>query len=482
MSFDNIKNEIPKIVEYINDNKKYISVNRTLFEIYNGRLTKYLHDAIDAETKTDNTKFEIKARIATINILQKVVGKLSKVYTAKVSRKLLYTDNALYQEIFDNMEISLELNDTLKSANELLNVSHCVALEPVFSNGKNELRVIPAHQFLPYSSDEDDHTRMTHFIKFIGNENCNSKIIKCIVYDENSWVEINGAGAILDYGEHNLGVIPFIYINRSKYLLKPFEDEDTLHMTLLLPLMLTDLNFALRFQSHSIVYGVNVDASNLSMTPNSFWSFQSNGGDGDKPIIGTINPTVDSDKMIATINHEFALWLDTKNIKTSALKNGATGESVSGISKAIDNADVNDIIDTDTNLFRNAEAKLWELIRRMYNANFMEKTQIDEQNVPEILSDDFAPTILFFKTNAIIETNKDSLENIITKLYNGFMTKKMALREIYPDMIDEEVDLLQEDIDNERLQDKYSDNNLSATRLSNLDAGADREKDNNENS
>jgi len=459
MSIESIKNELSNITAYINNNLNYLKINKILFDIYNDRLTKYLVQAIEAETKSDATKEEIRARLCTINILKKVVGKLSKVYNAKVARKLLFSEKPFYQDIFDEMEVNLKITQQMKLANELFNVSSCVAIEPTFINGKNEIRVIPAHQFLPYSNDKNDTTHMTHFIKFIGediiknNNNEDVVYIRYIVYDNESWIECNSNGEIHSSGEHMIGEIPFVYINKNKFLLKPYEDEDTLHMTLLLPLMMTDLNFALRFQSHSIVYGVNVDAKNLSMTPNSFWSFTSNGLEGDKPLIGTINPSVDSEKMIATINHEFTLWLDTKNIKTNSLKQSYSGDTLSGISKAIDNADVNDIIEQDTELFKSAEDNLWDLVRKMYNSNLIQ----NKESI--ILEEDFLPSIIFYRKDAIIETSKEKLENVITKLYNSFMTRKMAIKELYPDLADEEIDLLLEEIESERLQERDNDIN-----------------------
>ncbi|HAT77249.1 MAG TPA: hypothetical protein DCS19_10545 [Flavobacterium sp.] len=471
MSVEQLKSELSNINAYIGEHAEYLKVNRTLFEIYNGNLCYYLCQAIDNETKSALTREEIKARLNTTNILTKVVQKLSKVYNAKVARKLLYSDKEHYQEIFDEMEINLRITQKMKNANELMNISNCVAIEPVFIDGMNEIRVIPAHQFLPYSNNKYDKTKMTHFIKFIGedkilNERNEMNIYsRFIVYDNESWLECNTGGDIYSSGDHFLGEIPFVYINKNEYLLKPFEDADTLHMCLLLPLMLTDLNFALRFQSHSIVYGVNVDASNLSMTPNAFWSFSSNGQDGDKPIIGTINPSVDSEKMIATVNHEFTLWLDTKNIKTDALRQSYSGDTMSGISKAIDNADVNDIVDQDTILFKDAEDKLWNLVRKMYNSKFIEtKINID------YLEEDFLPTIIFYRKPVVIETSKEKLENIITKIYNNFMTVRMALKEIYPDMSDDEIEMLIKEIKNERLSKESTDNYNDSEGLSNINS------------
>jgi len=90
----------------------------------------------------------------------------------------------------------------------------------------------------------------------------------------------------------------------------------------------------------------------------------------------------------------------------------------------------------------------------MYNSNLIQ----NKENI--ILEEDFLPSIIFYRKDAVIETSKEKLENIITKLYNSFMTRKMAIKELYPDLADEEIDLLLEEIESERLQER--DNNINS--------------------
>ena len=110
---------------------------------------------------------------------------------------------------------------------------------------------------------------------------------------------------------------------------------------------------------------------------------------------------------------------------------------------------------------KDAEDKLWNLIRKMYNSKFIEtKINID------YLEEDFLPTIIFYRKPVVIETSKEKLENIITKIYNNFMTVRMALKEIYPDMSDDEIEMLIKEIESERLSKASTDNDTNSVGLS----------------
>ena len=425
--------DLQVIDKYIKDSREYLLTNETLYEIYNGRLKEHLEDVIYKETESENARKTILSRMSPINILQKVVQKLSKVYLNDVRRKNKFDLDEVQEEI-DAFEYNANLQSKLQKANEMYNLHGCVAIELL---SDKTLRILPAHTFLPFSASSEDDSRMTHFIKLIDKNNY-------IIYDENSFVEVQGTN-IIEEGVHNLGMIPFIYLNKNEFMLKPFEDKDTLQMTYLLPLMLTDLNYALRFQSHSIVYGINVDAEKLQATPDSFWSFSGSGVEGDKPEIGTIKPNVDSEKMLSTIQSQFSLWLDTKNIKTYSLSSNSSGYNLSGISKAIDNADVSDEIELQLEVFKQAEYKLFELYKRMNNNNIF----IDSKQ----LNDNFEPLIIFMRKSAIIETNKEKLENIILKLDKNLTSRKRALNELYPDYTENEIELLLQEIDEDISED-----------------------------
>lgn len=439
---------LAEILQYYKDNKHYLSVNRVLFEIYNRKMKKYLEERVLADAETENAKKQILSRLSTVNILTKLVDKLSKVYLADVRRKNK-EDIEEIQQLIDNMEWKLKLDKKMAEANRLFNVSGCVAVELIQLDEENILRILPAHTFLPFSNHPDDDTILTHFIKIIDDETL-------IIYDENYWYEVKNNNVIAEQ-EHGLGRIPFVYINSNEYMLKPFEDEETLNMVLLLPLMLTDLNFALKFQSHAIVYGINVDATDLQMSPNSFWSFQSTGMDGDKPMLGTIKPEVDSEKMLATIQTQFQLWLDTKNIKTQGF--GAESRvlaNLSGIAKAIDNADINDTIEKQIEIFKMAEYDLFDLFTKMHNSGLL----LREYEYQKDIGEDFDPLLIFNRKPELIETKREKIEAEALKLDKKLTSRKRALLELYPDYTETEIENLLKEIDEDNTEDKSQQEGL----------------------
>jgi hypothetical protein len=236
----------------------------------------------------------------------------------------------------------------------------------------------------------------------------------------------------------------FIVMNKVVFLNKPYPNYDDLHMCLLLPLLLTDLNFALRFQSHSIIYGVNIKAENLAMTPNSFWSFESS--PNEQVQLGTIEPKVEVDKMLSAIEQQFLLWLDTKNIKVQSL----ASNNLSGIAKAIDNSSIDEQIQANQKIFKRIEIILW---RKLFN-----KLGINDEGLPNIL---------FLNKETVIITTREIIDNNVKLLDNNLKTKKQVLEELYSDKSSEEIDLLLLELNKVEVKANDNNNNIN-TNVTNI--------------
>ncbi len=76
-------------------------------------------------------------------------------------------------------------------------------------------------------------------------------------------------------GSIPMGAKPFAYLSSSENLVMPMTQNDTLDMTLLIPLLLTDTSYIAKFSSFSIVYTVDVDDKEAQMAPNAVWSLKS---------------------------------------------------------------------------------------------------------------------------------------------------------------------------------------------------------------
>lgn len=404
-------------------NKEYLETSEVLFEIYNNNLTKHLKNAVLAETKTENAKNEIFARLNTTNILTKITNKLAKSYNTIVLRKFIDSNEIVrskVQESIDLLEEAYDIDYVMSLADILLNLNGTVLIEVL----QDKINIIPAY-------------------KFIFNNNI-------LVVFEEDYIKVV-EGVVVQYFDLNKKYIkeeilefnPYIVANKSLFLAQPYPDYDTINMVLLLPLMLTDLNFALRFQSHSIIYGINIEANELALTPNSFWSFKSN--DDNKPEIGTINPTVDADKLLNSVKDQFLLWLDTKNIKINSID----GSSLSGVAKAIDNASVDEQIKENQKIWKRIENLIWQLINNYHNIDYK-----------------YLPSILFIDNTKPLETNKERIENLLLLLNNKLKTKRQVLQELYSEYTNEEIDNLLAELEKNSETAKFETNSLSNTNTS----------------
>jgi hypothetical protein len=261
------------------------------------------------------------------------------------------------------------------------------------------------------------------------------------VYSGEEFLIMDADGGITGYQPNPYGAIPFVYCNSSATELIPTPDSDNLQMAILIPKLLTDLNYASQFCSHSVIYGIDIEVQNLEQNPDSFWVISSKEGSDKTPSIGTIQPTVDSDKVIALIETQLGMWLDSKGIKSSA--SGVLGSgNISGISKLIDEGDSSSVTKKQTNQFVDFEDDLWDLIQTMHG--YWASTQ----QLAEIAGDfsiDFEPTIKF-EEHKIIEDNKTKLDEIKLMFDMGITTPRMALKKLNPSFTDEQIQTILDEI------------------------------------
>ena len=444
---------IPQLLTHINVHyQNQVIYNKKLLDIWNGNLLKYVEESMSMELSPRAFQ-RSKGRIPPINILNQVVAKLSRVYTDPASRDA--GDNAIDKELLAYYEKELDVDNQLAMTNELLNLNKYFALEPYLDvNGVPDMRILPADKFLVWSDNKNDPTAMTVFIKFMGSVLKTSapvvdqygKIVKGAetvvrdvalyhIYSNDEFMVLDADGDITDYRENPYGRIPFVYCSNSSFELIPTPDSDNLSMAVLIPKLLADLNYATQFQSHSIMYGIDVDTSNLDSNPDAFWSISSVPGEGKTPSIGMIKPEVDTDKVIGLINAEMRMWLESKGLKTGSVGKASVDSATSGVSKLIDEADASAVNRKQVSLFRRYEKELWSLVKTMHD--FWASTQ-QLRDVNKAFSKDFNPYVKFAENKIVIDT-KDTLEQLKVEFDLGLTTPELALRKLYPDMKPEEL-------------------------------------------
>ena len=439
-------------------------IQQNLVDIYEGGLYDHVKASLRVELKDEPFRRACE-RIAPINVLQRTVDKLSKVYAQGINRSAA---NSKDDNLVDNYEVILDINNQMQLADTLFNLNKYMALEPYLGDdGVPKMRVLGAHQFTVWTNDRINPTIPTVFVKFLGNinkddfsdpDNPNSRQVNVYaLYDDKDYIVVDSDNDDVpgfESGSHDFGRIPFVYCSNSKLQLIPQADIDSYAMAVLIPKLLTDLNYATQFNSHGIKYGIDIDVKNLDGNPDSFWVINSLDGENRKPEIGTLQPTIEIEPVLKLITDTVAMWLETKSLKASNI--GKADSSASGVAKVIDNADVTDVRKANVKKFTKFEKEFWDLLSVMHEVWLAE----DNFNAPE-LSSLFTSNFMIsveYGDMTPIEDPAEQRAELQFKLDNGLITKERAIDQANEDLTPEELIQLKQEIAIEDAKKESSEN------------------------
>lgn len=448
-----LKDEVPDLLECIKNDIPTLSHNEVLFNIYEGDLLTYVLADLKCQF-SEKTFDQVKHRVPPINVLKRLIDKLSKIYNRSPIREVVGGSEIDAQNLSELIGL-LKLDSGMSVSNEFFNLFKNTAVEPYLDNGVPKIRSIPSDRFYVHSNDPVSPTRPTHFVKFMGSFKVGGDLRKLYYgYTDTEFIIFDSHGEVRSElmlnlgnpeGVNIFGRIPFTYINRSLHNLIPKVDTDTLAMTKLIPVLLADCNFCSMFQSFSITYGIDVTDQNLTMSPNAFWSFVSDPNRETKPEIGVIKPDADTDKQLSLIKTELAMWMDSKNIKPGTIGTLNSDNAASGVAKMIDQADTSEDRQRQTMFFSQGEADLLDLI-----VNHMHPKWMDDPSY--VFKKRFTPNLTFsvrFQDQKPIVDQSVVIDDEIKKIDKRLTTRKAAIKAINPDMTDAQVMELIEQINAE---------------------------------
>lgn len=456
---------LPELTRHINAHREFLQFNQRVFNILEGQLKREIEDSLRKEILSFAALNRCLQRIPSINVLKKVTDKLSKVYVEspiRISNKKSDTD------LMDNITTLSNLNTVMMQANRLLNAQHSCAIEPYVKNGVQQFRVIPNHLFLPYSDDPTNPQNMTVFIKLIGTtkvvdytttskdgtnieeEKNNIRVVniyqafsdhETIIFNEDGGLDLQKMAEYgIDDGINKLGIIPQVYINSSQNMLVPHPNQAGLDMSVLIPKLLTDLNYSVQFLSHSILWTKNANLEDQELNPDVVLDLGEGGGPGDiagSPEIGSIDPKIEIEGQLQLIQFQFSGYLAALGIKTGNIGSMMPGREASGFAKAMDEGDATAVRKEQSEFFRTIEKQLWQKMQIIQNMwSVMGLVEESRQ-----FSSDFVKNFAIkFAEMKVLKTDREKLEE--TKLWKdlGLMTPKQAVKFLKPDFTDEQVD------------------------------------------
>lgn len=464
-----LKDDIPFLLKVYHQQCPVLQHNEQLFNIYEGDLLTYVLQDLARQFSAESFE-QVKHRAAPINVLNRLIEKLSGLYLEPPVREIEGSVNEEGdEELLHWYENALDVNSVMTSGDEFYNLFKTTWVEPYFdpSTGKPGLRTIPSNQFIVASKNPVDPTKPTHFMKLMGylerekymggdkTETRNCQIFwaytdtEFLIFDDQGDVvtELMNRPDIAALGGSNpYGALPGVYINRSKHCLHPLPDSDTLAMTKIIPILLSDVNFATMFQSFSITYGIDIDSTNLKMSPNAFWSFKSDPATKSEPKIGTIKPEVDSDKILSLVKAQMAMWMQSRGIKPGSMGELSAEDMASGISKVIDQVDTSEVRQKQVPVFKNAESQLWDLIMHHMHPIW---SQYPGYEQPSQFTPGAKVVTTFAEQTPLVDPSK-LIEDQIKLIDSKLQSREGALKVLNPDMSDDQIEALMDDIEEER--------------------------------
>jgi hypothetical protein len=444
--------QIIKII-YAPDNIARLQAERTRYELYNGRLRKYIEQAIRGEFILQETVEQLISRIVPLNIVQKIVNKLAKIYMENPDRSSIVekpADDKAVKALTD----AANLNMFMKLANRYFKLSKHTCVEP-YVNGKGtpKVRVLPAHTYTPISADPVENTEPTYMIKhqsWVGPERKNHVHV---VWSDNEHYTMTGEGIIIpDPGNEKkknpFGTNPLIYIKESLDELIPIEDDDLLFMQIAICLLLTDLAFATKYQAWSLIYTIGVKGQKLTFNPNSVINLPMGKGTDQKPEIGTIKPEMDSDAMLRQVEVLVGMLLTTKSLSVGDVSGNLTAQSAaSGVAKVLDSSESTEDRRDQFAFFSEGESRVFNFFK-VAIPYWTQTKQLAAKYVTARLSPEFELSIKF-KDPSPRTSESESVKTQIEKRDGGLTSQRRALAAANPDLTDSQLDQLQEEIDKE---------------------------------
>lgn len=445
-----LQDKIEHIANSIKDNSEYFRNNEDRLDIYEGNLLPYV-DKVLQKTLSDNYYNAIKERIIPINVLTRVIDKMSKVYIDNPNRS---SKDAATKKWIAEVEKSSSINMIMGVCDSYSHLFKGYLLQPYVSDEEIKLRPVAYDRFMPFSKS-DNPEKMTGLAVIMGEKiGIDGKKYKSVFYYEDDiFIPIligNGKPRIDteklegNDGENVFGFIPYVYGNRSLTRIMPKQDTDIMQIAKTIPVMLSDLGGAVMFQCFSVLYGIDINADNLTMTPNAFWSLKSDQKSDTRPEIGTIKPQVDSDKARDFIKDVFSLWLETKGVRIGSIGSMNGANSASGISKIIDEMDVYELKKQQIEFFKKEENELWQKLVKMNN-HWSKLGEIDTAILPE----DVEITVEFDEPRPEISRDVE-VETLKKEVDSKFTDRETAMIKLHPDLSPKEIQAMKEKIDEEK--------------------------------
>ena len=456
MAGPRLRDNVGEIHQFIQSNSNRLEHSHDLLCIYEGDLLRFIEEMFKEEMGPQSFK-AVRPRIPPFNLLTKIVDKLSRIYQQGVQRTVIEgndEDKALVDFYIEQFDMDSRWNQ----GNEFYNLDKYNLMQPFydFNEGKPDLRAVPNDRFLPFSDNLMDPTKITHVILFMGRglkkrKNATGRseetgqVDIIWVYSNEEWIIIDGDGDLrLDLmiaegnpeGINPFGALPFTFINSSQNFLIPPIDSDTKRMTVLIPALFADVNYAVKFQSFSQIFAFNVDKANWTLAPNAVHFVDASPGTDKEAKVETVKPQVDISEVVNLAVTELGIWLNTKGIKPGSVGQISAENMASGVSKIVDEMDTADLRQKQATVYSRKEEQFWDLVlNKMHpvwvSLGLVENTHIFSASASVQVS--FAPQSPLVDRQSLVDTANKEIQS-------GLKSIKTSREQLNPDWTQERLE------------------------------------------
>ena len=445
------------IIEIVNDsaNVDRINEDKDRFLVYQGQLKRIVRRAMEREFKKEETIRELSHRLVPINIVQKIVDKLSTVYLNKPIRSSI-DKNPQDDELIELYESAFKSDLRGRSANRYFKLHKHTATEFYIDKmGIPRKRVMPSQTYTPISMNSTDPESADIFVKHIKFSSERDKQIHHVWTDEEFKI-IDGKGNIINSlmmrmdnpkGVNPFGVIPQSHIKEADDgLILPISDDDLISIQIVISALLTDLTFASKYQLWSIYVLKGIKKRlEVFLNPNAILQLPE-GVDLD-----TIKPDVDVDKSLMLIETLIGMLLTTKNLSVGDITGSLSVQNASsGIAKMIDRSETTEDRQDQESIFEDAEKEEWRKFSKNILPVWTKGRQLNNE-YSNSFSDNFDLSIKFTTSKPTI-SDSEKVKTEKEKVEAGFTTRRRSIKELNPHMEDGEVDDLIGEIKKEKEQ------------------------------
>jgi len=457
-------------IDYLNkqvkDASDRLELNERLYDIYEGALLNELMSALYDDLGESSSE-QARTRAVPINILRQIINKLSQIYQ-NTPRRSIDPENQSELELLEYYESKFNINPKLNYNNELQNLFGYSFQQVVLNKGKPTTRAIPNHSFVPVNLNPKDPTEANVIILLMGKSSDSSGANEVDIrwaWSDEQFVIFDSQGELrpdimaekmqIDFEQIDFvnpyGRIPGQYLTISQNSVMPKPRADLLQLSLLIPMLLTDLNFATKFSIFSILYGIDVNDENLKMSPAVFWRFKSDPNSDKKPEIGSIKPDVDIDKVLNLASTELALWLQSLGIRPGAVGKLDGDNFASGISKVIDEADILDHQSKQTEIYKAFESEFWDTVLKYVHPIWSINDQFDPL-APNTLFNMNSNVITVFTKKIPFHSRGALAKDYMVEIEGGLISRKEVMRRLNPELSEAKIEEIQQEIDEEKKQ------------------------------